>query len=66
MNGDYLIIAPKKDGGYSHQFSERTFLVENILNFLDNHPDVTPNQITVYELNEVNLRKSERGESEKQ
>jgi len=62
INGDYLIIAPKKDGGYGHHYelSERAFLIENILSFLDDHPDVTPHQITVYELNEVNLRKRKK------
>ena len=58
INGDYLIIAPKKDGGHHYELSERAFLVDNILNFLERHPDVTPHKITVYELNEVNLRKS--------
>jgi len=56
INGDYLIIAPKKECGHHYALSERAFLVDNILNFLSNHLDVTPYEITVYELNEVNHR----------
>ena len=56
MNGDYLIVAPKKESGYGFHkmFTERTFLVTNLLNFIQAHPEITQDQITIYELKEIN------------
>lgn len=56
INRDYFIIAPipKPGIGYYHALSERAYLVDNIRNFLENHQDIAPNQITIYELREVN------------
>jgi hypothetical protein len=55
-NGDYLIIAPnmEKGIGYHHTLTERAYLVDNLINFLKQHPDIKEHQITVYELREVN------------
>lgn len=52
----YLIIAPNQNskGGYHHRLTERAYLIDNILNFMENHPEVHPHQITVYELREIN------------
>lgn len=56
INGDYLIISPNPTigTGYYHTISERDFIVDNIINFLKNHPDINEHQITIYELKEVN------------
>jgi hypothetical protein len=57
--GDYLLIAPNEtdgSGGYHHMISERAYLADNILNFLQNYPNVDVHQITIYELREVNER----------
>jgi hypothetical protein len=57
MDGDYLIIAPKgpPEYGYHHSLTERAFLVDNLVNFINRHHDINIHQITVYELREVNL-----------
>lgn len=55
IDGDYLIIAPNPQGfGYVHSLTERAFLVDNILNFFRNYPEIKPHQVTVYELKQVN------------
>lgn len=55
-NADYLIIAkkPGNTDGYYHALSERSFLVHNIMNFLDNHRDIDKFDIVIYELRQVN------------
>ena len=63
MDGDYLIIAPKKEGRFHYELTERTYLVDNILNFLELHPDVRPHQIVVYELQEVNQKTGKKSRS---
>ena len=55
-DGDYLIIAPQPDLGNYQMLTERTFLVDNLIAFTKNHPDIDPHQITVYELTEINLK----------
>lgn len=52
---DYLIIAPNdKDSGYYQSLSERHFLLHNLVNFMKQYPDVKKEDITIYELNEIN------------
>jgi len=60
INGDYLIIAPNMELGndYHHTLTERAYLVENLINFLKQHPDIKEHQVTVYELREVNESRS--------
>lgn len=55
-DGDYLIIAPKPkpETGYYHSLTERAYLVDNVINFLKNYPDIKEHQITIYELRQVN------------
>lgn len=57
-NGSYLILAPKSspEFGYYHSISEHAYLVDNLIAFLQRHTDIDKNQITVYELREVNER----------
>lgn len=56
INGDYLIIAPKGAPafGYYHSLTERAFLVDNLENFIREHPKIDRHLITIYELKEVN------------
>lgn len=56
INGDYIIIAPRghPEYGYHHGLTERAFLVDNLVNFMKQYPDIKPHQITVYELREIN------------
>lgn len=61
ISGDYIIIAPNPDkGGYSHSLTERAYLVDNILNFLRQYPNIKAHQVTIYELREVNERRVSR------
>ena len=55
INGDYLIIAPTTSCVGNHQMlSERAYLADNIINFLENYPDVKTHAISIYELCEIN------------
>ena len=59
INGDYLIVAPKPNGcGLYETLVERAFLIDNVINFLEQHPDIDPHQITIYELHEINEQSS--------
>ncbi len=55
-DGHYLIIAPKPKAGsgYYHQLTERAYLVDSVIGFLKNYPDIKEHQITIYELRQVN------------
>ncbi len=56
MHLDYLIVSPNSDNeqGFRLAYVERPFLVEGIFDFLEKYPDVDAQQITIYELKEIN------------
>ena len=64
IHGDYLIVAPAL-GGRIMDYTERDCLFQNILNFVRNHPDINPNDITIYELRIMNDKRSVLGYEDK-
>ena len=54
INRDYLIIAPQPETGNYQMLTERAYLADNLLNFIEQHSDIEPHQITIYELVEIN------------
>lgn len=67
IDGDFLIISPniKNGSDYHHILTEREFLVNNILNFLDDNIDIECENITIYELVQVNGSKERRNNGSK-
>lgn len=56
IDGNYLIIAPAPENMGNYQMlTERAYLIDNILNFIEQHRDIDPHQITIYELKQVNV-----------
>ena len=55
-NGDYLLMArnPNPVEGTIMDYTERAYLVPNILNFFKNHPEVKQDNLAIYELKEIN------------
>lgn len=55
LHGDYLIFARKPDPGtgYYHSLTERAFLLVNVKNFLFSHPDISVEDVEVYELKSI-------------
>ena len=64
VHGDYLIVAPALEGRIM-DYTERDCLFQNILNFVRNHPDINPNDITIYELRIINDKRSVLGYEDK-
>jgi len=64
IHGDYLIVAPTSEGRIM-DYTERDCLFQNILNFVRNHPDINPNDITIYELRIINDKRSVLGYEDK-
>ena len=62
-HGYYLLLAPRESSGYEHMFSERAYLVQNIENFMTYY-GVEPEEITIYELREMNERKEKKENEE--
>lgn len=57
VNGDYLmvILAPKLPSGTYKVIVEKEFLEESIVNLLNQLPQLSINDVTVYELKKVEI-----------
>ena len=60
INGDYLIYGVSSETGRHRMYTERAFLVDNLINFMNQHEEVEPHNITIYELVEINEEQIER------
>ncbi len=56
IDGDYLIVAPifGKSGSYQ-MYTERECLSDNILTFLNRHPGINSEIVSVFELRKIDM-----------